>query len=281
MTTPCCYRPMSWFGNKRAILFTTAILALSWAGALLADFQPYSARYSIYRNGKLTGKVEVMMAQEGGQWIIRSEGSGTRGLARILRARDTEQVIGRVHDGHFRPDQYTRHTRVAGIDNEWLATFDWESRTVRVVHDGSETFDLEMVEDALDPLSLKLEMRQRLTDPEPDLRFQMVKEDEIDPQNFRVLDSEWLETSLGCLNTIPVEKIRHKSKRYTRAWHAPDLKNTEVRIEHGKVGGNHLEMRITELNLNGEIVSPRPGCSAMQTRKEGTGESPDDAEGDR
>lgn len=270
---------MRWFMPKRGILLIAASLALTWANLLLAEILPYSARYSAYRNGKLTGKIEVLMAQEGAQWIIRSEASGTHGLARILRARDNEQVIGIIHEGRFRPDQYTRHTRVAGIGDEWLATFDWDSRTVKVVHDGSETFNLEMVDDALDPLSLKLAMRQRVTDPAPDLRFQMVEEDEIDEQNFRLLDTEWLETSLGCLKTIPVEKIRHNSKRYTRAWHAPDLHNIEVRMEHGKVGGNHLEMRITELTLNGETVPPRAGCSAMQSRMSTGDESPDGAEG--
>ena len=265
MRSHCSYRLMNLLAHKRRAALLTALLTLAWAVPVLAEIQPYKARYSIYRNGSLTGKVEVMMAQEGEQWVIKSKGSGTHGLARILRASDTEQVIGRLHEGRFRPDQYSRHTRVAGIDDEWFATFDWDLRQVSVVHDGDETFNLALTENALDPLSLKLEMRRRVSDPDPDLSFHMVEEDEIDEQNFRVLRTEWLETSLGCLETTPVEKVRHNSKRYTRAWHAPELDNIEVRIEHGKTGGNHLEMRITELNLNGESIIPRPGCSAMQT----------------
>jgi hypothetical protein len=123
-----------------------------------------------------------------------------------------------------------------------------------------------MVEDSLDPLTLKLEMRQRLRQGDLPLHFQMVEEDEIDEQNFRLLPREWMETSLGCLLTVPVEKIRHNSKRYTRAWHAPDLEFIEVRIEHGKTGGNHLELRITELSFDGVDVAPSPGCAAMQSK---------------
>ena len=119
--------------------------------------------------------------------------------------------------------------------------------------------------EALDPLSLKLEMRRRLTEPDPDLHFLMVEEDEIDEQQFRVLDNEWLETSLGCIETLPIEKVRTNSKRYTRAWHAPLFGNIEVRIEHGKTGGDHLEMRITELTFDDIEIQPRPGCSAMQS----------------
>lgn len=271
-----------WRPERRLAARALALLATigpMLAGALavsltaLADegykLHPYAARYAIYRNGKLTGKVQVALERHGERWVIRSEGSGTHGLARILAARDAEDVEGRLVDGRFLPDRYHRHTRVAGIDDRWTVEFDWERRRVSIVHDRGDPLQLHMgspgVDDALDPLSLKLEMRRRLSQPAPELRFQMVEEDEIDEQNFRVLTSEWLETSLGCLATVPVEKIRHSGTRYTRAWHAPELHFIEVRMEHGKTDGNHLEMRITELTQDGVRIDPRPGCAARQS----------------
>lgn len=264
--------PAAMVAALAAVLLATTLLAA--AGPLQAreetDYRlaPYSARYAIYRNGKLTGKMEVSLERHGERWIIRSEGSGTHGLARILAARDNEDVSGRLIDGRFWPDRYHRNTRVAGMDDRWTVDFDWERREVSIAHDRHDPLVLEMGSpgsgDALDPLSLKLELRYRLAGPEPQLQFQMVEEDKIDAQNFRLLPDEWMETSLGCLQTTPVEKIRQSSKRYTRAWHAPELDFVEVRLEHGKTGGHHLEMRITELNLDGVDVSPSPGCAALQ-----------------
>ncbi len=232
---------------------------------------PYEARYAIYRNGRLTGKLEVALERHGERWIIRSNGSGTHGLARILAASDSEQALGRLMDGRFRPDFYTRHTRWAGIDDRWKVEFDWTARRVAIQHDRHDKVWVQMVGDSLDPLSLKLEMRQRLRRTGQDLRFHMVEEDEIDEQNFRRLPGEWLETSLGCVLTVPVEKIRHESKRYTRAWHAPDLGFIEVRMEHGKTGGSHHEVRITELALGDIDIVPRPGCAARQSGGNGPG----------
>lgn len=259
---------------SRAALLALFLLA-GTAGTATAraadDFNllPYQARYALYRNGKLTGKVEVSLEQHGDRWIVRSEGSGTHGLARILAARDNEDVAGHVHEGRFRPDLYHRHTRVAGIDDRWTVDFDWDSGKVSIVLDRDDPLVLQMPESgALDPLSLKLEMRNRLSHPDPQLHFQMVDEDEIDEQKFRVLPSEWMETSLGCLKTTVVEKIRHNSKRYTRAWHAPELDFIEVRMEHGKTGGNHIEVRITELSVDGVEITPRPGCAARQAAAE-------------
>ncbi len=239
--------------------------ALCWAAPVAAELNPYEARYSIYRNGKLSGKAEVGLQREGAQWVIRSEGRGTHGLAKIIGARDTEHTRGKLLDGRFLPDESFRHTRAATIDNRWLSTFNWRLDEVVIVHDDRKTFRLPLQGKALDPLALKLEMRRRLAQPDPDLDFLMVEEDEIEPQKFRTLEREWLETALGCLETIPVEKIRDNNRRYTRAWHAPAFGNIEVRIEHGKTNGNHMEMRITELEFDGMEVVPGPGCAARQS----------------
>ena len=241
------------------------LVVLCWISPVLAELNTYEARYSIYRNGKLGGKAEISLEQEGDQWVIRSEGRGTHGLAKIIGARDTEYTRGQFLDERFIPDEYFRHTRVAAIDNRWLSTFNWPEDEVVVVHDGKEAYRMALQGKAIDPLTLKLEMRRQLMKPDPDLNFLMVEEEEIDPQKFRTLEREWLETALGCLETIPVEKVRDNNRRYTRAWHAPAYGNIEVRVEHGKTNGNHMEMRITELEFDGMEVVAGPGCSARQS----------------
>jgi hypothetical protein len=257
-------------GSKALSALCAALPLLAWSQteappqAVAPTLQPYSAVYSIYRNGKLTGKAEVELLRQGEQYVIRSETRGTHGLARILAARDSESAALALDAGRFRPTLYLRHTRVAGIDDRWRVTFDWTARVVSVSHNRGEALQLPMSGDALDPLSLKLAVRQDLERPPQTLRYFMVEEDEIDEQHIGVLPQEWMETSLGCLLTVPVEKLRQGSTRYTRAWHAPELGHIEVRMEHGKTGGAHMEMRISELVLNGEEIVPRPGCAARQ-----------------
>lgn len=259
-------------GSKALRALWAALPLLAWPPpAAAADaLRPYSAVYSIYRDGKLSGKAEVELLRQGREYVVRSESRGTHGLARILAARDSESTALALDEGRFRPILYLRRTRVAGIDDRWRVSFDWTERVVSIRHDRGTPLQLPMNGDALDPLSLKLAIRQRLDEPLGEMRFFMVEEDEIDEQRFRVLPREWMETSLGCLATVPVEKIREGSKRYTRAWHAPELGYIEVRLEHGKTGGAHMEMRISELTLDGEDIAPRPGCAARQTVGTGT-----------
>ena len=184
MTSHLHYKQMTRSSDRFVMPVLAALFLLAWAGASYADIQPYSARYSVYRNGTLTGKAEVSLNQQGDNWIIRSEGSGTHGLARVLGARDSEKVIGRIHEGHFIPDQYSRHTRLAGMDDHWTAFFNWQTALVQISKNEQE-LTLDLNEQALDPLSLKLEMRQRLSKQNHDMTFWLVNEDEIDQQIYR------------------------------------------------------------------------------------------------
>jgi hypothetical protein len=254
---------MGVFLNK--ILLILLLLSLPSGQLLASDWQEYSARYSLYRNGKLAGKAEIKLQQDGDRWTMSTEGNGTHGLARVLRARDREFVQGRMVDGRFQPQRFERRVAVAGIGNQWTALFDWTADTVTIVNEG-KSLKLDLQGQALDGLSLKLELQRRLRAGEDNMQFWLVDEDEIKPQEFRVLPQEMLETSLGCLETIPVERIRSAdSTRYTRAWHAPALQYLTVRLEHGKTDGDQMEMRIAELQLADQPFPPGRGCSARQS----------------
>ena len=249
---------------KYPVLHLLFISLLTWTSSLAADWQQYNAQYAVYRNGKLIGKAEFTFEQTGENWVIRSEGSGTHGLARLLGAQDSEYTIGQLSNGRFLPEQYIHHTRVAEFDNKWTADFDWQENRVLITK-GMESLPLVMNPVALDGLSLKIELQRRLRDDDPDMMFFLVDEDEISEQKFRVLRPEIIETSLGCLQTTPVERVRVGSTRYTRAWHAPGLDFITVRMEHGKTDGDHLELRITGLEMDEQEIAPEPGCVASQS----------------
>jgi hypothetical protein len=238
------------------------LLAIAGASSLHADWQPYQAHYDVYRNGKLIGKADVTLELQGDRWSMRSEAGGTRGLARLLGAKDNEYTEGLVHDGRFRPLKYSHQTRIAGSDNAWSASFDWQAGTVNIIagKKGKDKLTLDMGAGALDALSLKLEMARRLHDNDSDMMFSLVDDDKIKQQAFHVLPSVYLDTGLGCLRTTPVERVRPDSTRYTRVWHAADVEFIAVRMEHGKTDGDQIEMRITELVVGQQQVQPQPGC---------------------
>lgn len=249
-----------YFNIGAGILAVTAFFAHD----LCAEPRPYQLSYEVYRNGKLAGQAEVNMQQQGEQWIIRSAGSGTRGLGRLLGVTDAEQVEGYFLDGRFRPEHFSHHSRLAGISDDWTAKFNWQDATVTITKD-DDVLSLDMGTGALDKLSLNVELQRRLREQVPDLQFFQVSDDKIKPQTYRLLPREQLETSLGCLNTVRVELVPTGSTRFSRSWHAPELDFLTVRLERAKTNGVHLEMRISAMVLGGKIIDPVAPCSAAHS----------------
>lgn len=251
----------------RAVLclaFAAVSVVIAPASAAQDDFfEPYSARYALYRNGKLQARSEFLLQQQGDNWIIKSESIGTHGMARLLNFRDYEYAEGRLKDGLYQPLRYVHELKWLGPNQDSSADFDWDNNEVTVTDNG-EPRTLELVAGSLDPMSMQLAIRRQLASADPQLEFTLVEEDKIEQQVFRALSPERLETSLGCLHTIPVEKVRENSTRFTRLWHATELDHIPVRMEHGKTDGDQMELRITELVIDGTPVEPQPGCAAEQ-----------------
>ena len=229
-----------------------------------AEPRPYQLSYAVYRNGKLVGQAEANMQQQGERWSIRGAGSGTRGLGRLLGVTDEEQVEGYFLDGRFRPDRFSHHSRLAGFSDDWSAQFNWQDNTVAITKD-DDVLSLDMGPGALDKLSVKVELQRRLREQDPNLQFFEVRDDEIKPQTYRALPAQQLDTSLGCLNTIPVELVTTGTTSYSRSWQAPDLDFLTVRLERGKTDGVHLDMRISAMVLDGKKINPQAPCSVPQS----------------
>jgi hypothetical protein len=258
-----------WYSNPMALSefkLSLALGALAFAvliapGGLYAEPRPYQLNYAVYRNGKLAGEAEIHMQQQGKRWIIRSEGSGTRGLGRLLGVTDAEQAEGSFLDGRFRPDRFSHHSRLGGISDDWSAQFNWQEATVAITKD-EDVLSLDLGQGALDKLSLNMELQRRLQEQNPDLQFFQVSDDKIKPRTYRLLPPQQLETSLGCIGTLPVELVPMGSTRFSRSWHATGFDFLAVRLERGKTNGTHLEMRITAMVLGGRKIDPLAPCAA-------------------
>lgn len=237
-----------------------AILAVSFH--LCADWQPYQARYEVFRNGKLSGQVDMTFEQQGDRWNMKSEGVGLHGMARFLRAREDEHAEGAFVQGRFQPISYTHHRRVATNDDLWTAGFDWQKGTVEIV-EGSNVLKLDAGPNTVDPLTLKLEIQRKLRDNDSSINFMEVDNDKIKEMVYIMKEPEAIDTPLGCLKTIPVERIKLGGTRFSRSWHASDLDFIMVRLEHGKSNGDDIEMHITELHFGQQQITPRPACDTL------------------
>lgn len=242
------------------LVVLTLTLALGWP--ILSAGQPpghLSARLDLVRNGKLVGEMSFRIRSDGGRWRMESSSRGTRGLARFIGLDESSFSEGDWHGDEPRPVRFERE--LSAIKSyRWSATFDWEAGTVHSVHPDGED-DLPLEPGVVDQTAVGLVIQWGLVRGETEWALRVLDEDEIEDELFRVIAQERVQTGLGCLDAVRVDKIRAaNSKRYTRTWYARDYDYAPVRIEHGKQGGDHFESQLLELVLEDQSVPRHPDC---------------------
>jgi hypothetical protein len=234
-----------------------------FAGPVLADWPPpsYEAVYDIYMDGKPRMETRVSFTREANRWRFENTGQGTKGLARFLRAATTDSASGTWEGVTTLPATFQHDSKVAGRHDIWSAQFDWQAGTVLTRHEEGES-ELPLEPGTVDPLGLTLALQSRINQGLTEWELKVVDEDEIDQHRYRAMPREQVQTALGCLEAVEVERVRENSKRYSSVWYAPELSFITVFMQHGKRGKHDFEMRIRELKVDGQAIPAREACQA-------------------
>ncbi len=247
--------------QKRILLLNAILLTACFCNSGVAGMAlPFEAVYAVTINGKPRLETRISLVKQDEQWLLMSTSKGTRGLPRILKAGSTERSSGQWNKGLFQQVDYSQRSKIAGKKDQWTAQFDWPNGQVTTRHEKGESV-LPINAGTADPLTLSLVLREQLEQGLTHFFVEVVDEEEIDRYEFKAGKATRLQTSLGCYQVIPLERVRQNSKRYSAGWYATSLAYIPVRISHGKKGGKEYEMRITSLVLDGEPVPAAPDCA--------------------
>ncbi len=245
---------------KRNFLITAIAFAAWFCNTGVAGMaMPFEAVYEVTIDGKPRLETRISMEKRDEQWLLKSDSKGTRGIARFLNAGSSERSSGHWNNDKFQQLEYRQHSKIAGRNDHWTAHFDWSNGRVTTHHEKGESI-LSVNAGTTDPLTLTLALREQLERGQAHFFVEVVDEEEIGQYEFRAGKAIELQTSLGCYEVIPLERVRENSKRYSAGWYATSLAYIPVLVRHGKMGGKEYEMRITSLVLNGDAVSVAPDC---------------------
>ena len=220
---------------------------------------PFEAVYEVTVNGKPRLETRVSFSRQGETWSMESSSKGKRGMAKFLNVKSSESTSGYWEDTRFVPKEFRFHSRLAGHDDRWTASFDWAANMVTTRHEDGESV-LAVTNKASDPLTTTLVTRNHLEQGRQKFTLEVVDEDLIDHHDYQAGPVEQLPTPMGCFEVTPVTRIRENSKRYTQAWYANSLSFIPVQIRHGKTDGKEYKMRITSLIMDGKKIPVAPDC---------------------
>jgi len=225
--------------------------------ALAEDYQltPFTARYEVLRNGKKIGELNTRLQQhENGLWNYQLQSVATDWLIRLLDISTFELAWFDWRDGQLIPLSYRMESSEPGRDRHWQHRYRWLDRSTDTETYSGE-LSLPLVDNALDPLTLRIAVAARLDQglqPAPAWAFSVLERDQLETQVIRMIGEQALQLGHLCFDTIQLYRFRREgSSRNYHAWHAPALHALPVRIRH-QDDDDIIEMRLLDWSIHSQ-----------------------------
>ncbi|HSC75400.1 MAG TPA: DUF3108 domain-containing protein [Pseudomonadales bacterium] len=190
---------------------------------------PYTAIYqAVYKSFPL--QATHRLAQTGDNWYFSSIASGFFGqIEENSTFIYTEKGIAPLH--------YVYQRSVLGQERGTELIYNQKDK-VAAGSAGKKKFDLSLKGEELDQGTYILALRDDVARGIKEPCYNVIDDDVIKPFCFRVTGSETIDTALGKIDTVVVERIRKpQSPRYTRFWFAPSLDYSIAKLEHQEQKG--------------------------------------------
>lgn len=229
-----------------------SLLLLSFSCLLQAQsLQPFNARYTAdWKQLPVTGSAERNLKQASdGSWELEFKAS-------MLVAGINESSRFIVADGQIKPQRYKYSRSGLGKAKKTRQEFDWQAMQVRGSDKGGD-YQQPLQTGVQDKTSYQLALQADVANGKSPLSYRVQDGDELDIYDFRLLGEEVIETPLGKLNTLKVERVRDpgQNARKTTLWFAKDWdyllvqlnqierdgKEYTIMLEQGQVGSKQVK----------------------------------------
>ena len=231
----------------RILLVLLALFALP---SQAAELQPFSASYTAdFDRAPVSGAaVRSLKALDNGRWELSFEASMPLASLR-------EVSTFRVENGTVLPMTYRFERRVVAKSKQVEHDFDWTEGQVRG-SDRGEPVRLALSRGMQDKGTYQLALQADVAAGEQGMSYQVIDGDEIEVYDFRVLGEERVETRMGSINAIKVERVRDpaQSSRKTVLWFAKDWDYLVVRLQQVEKDGKEYQIMLKDGTVNGRTV---------------------------
>ncbi len=228
------------------------LLLLSFGSLLHAQtLQPFQASYTAdWKQLPFTGTAERSLQQQtDGSWDLRFKAS-------MLVAGVSESSRFLLQGGQLQPLRYKYDRTGLGKPRKNRQHFDWNAMQVNGQGKDGD-YQLPLHAGVLDKSSYQLALQKDVAAGEDNLSYIVLDGDDLDTYDFRVLGDEQIETPLGSLNTVKVERVRDpgQNKRKTTLWFAKDWGYLLVQLNQVERDGKEYTIMLQSGQVAGQPVN--------------------------
>lgn len=237
---------------RRAILLTLAAFAFP-VSLMAAELQPFSASYTAdWKQLPFSGKAErSLQAQNDGTWKLDFSAS-------MLVASLNETSWLNLVNGDIQPHQYRYSRKGMGKSKKIKQDFDWKNQQA-TGSDRGKPINVTLIQGVQDKSSYQLALQRDVAEGKTSMSYRVLDGDDLDTYDFRVLGEEKVDTKVGTVDAIKVERVRDptQSKRITVLWFAKDWDFLLVRLQQVESDGKEYQIILEEGRVNDKAVKGR------------------------
>jgi len=237
---------------RRAIFIILAALSLP-ASLLAAELQPFSASYTAdWKQLPFSGTAErSLQVQDDGTWKLDFSAS-------MLVAGLNETSWLTLQNGEVQPQKYRYSRSGMGKSKKIKQDFDWSTNQV-TGSDRGKPINATLIQGVQDKSSYQLALQRDIADGKTSMSYQVFDGSDLDTYDFRVLGEESVETMVGTVDAIKVERVRDptQSKRITILWFAKDWDYLLVRLQQVERDGKEYQIILENGSVNNKTVKGR------------------------
>ena len=212
-----------------APLCTRSVAAAQW-------LQPFSADYLLSLGGIEIGKARLSLRMEGdGSYVYESKSRASGTLALLRGDVIEENSRFRSLSDEIIPLSYAYTHNGSNKDRDVSLLFDWPKGEVRNTAKGG-TWTMPIPPGTLDKLSLQLALAADLKQGLKTMEYLVADGGRLKRYRFTVLGEELLETALGSIPSIKLNRSKNNRAPDTTIWLLPSLRYLPARIERHRQG---------------------------------------------
>ena len=240
---------LSW-RNPQTLICTLAISVLMIAGSSMVTAQSlttFSSEYSASANGIKAKASRKLQHLDDGSYhfenTLTAKFAGAT-LATLIETSKFEMIGQLIAPLHY---QYS----LTGISSESkLIDFDWQAM-LAVSSEASKSWTIDLFKNTQDPLSYQLVLPRYLANQTGNLfEIPIVDGVGIEIQRFRIIGEEVLDSAIGTLNCVIVERIKEvDDKRTTTIWFAKDHSYLLAKLEQTTASGIIISLELESPSL--------------------------------
>lgn len=220
-----------------------AVFALMMTGSSMLSAQnltTFSTEYSASANGIKAKASRKLQRLDDGSYqfenTLTAEFAGAT-LATLIETSKFKMLGQNIAPLHY---QYS----LTGIsDDNKVIAFDWQSM-LAVSSETLKSWTVDLIDNTQDPLSYQLVLPQLLANQTGSLlEIPVIDGGDIEAQRFRIIGEEVLDSKIGRLNCVIVERITN-DKRTTTIWFAKDHSYLLTKLEQTTASGLNISLEL-------------------------------------